>query len=82
MNQGMGQPNLNTDLVRNIAVPFPPPTEQREIADFLDMRCQRSRELVLLNQNQIAKFREYRQALISAAVTGKLAVPQEVNHAD
>jgi hypothetical protein len=30
------------------------------------------------NADQIAKLREYCQALISAAVTGKLTIPREV----
>ncbi len=48
------------------------------LAGRLALSTSRIDGVIRLNAAQITKLREYRQALISAAVTGKLALPQEV----
>jgi len=78
MYQGMGQPNLNTNLVGGIIVPMPPPEEQVAIAASLDETVDRTRRLVETVRNGIARLQEYRTALISAAVTGQIDVRGEV----
>jgi type I restriction enzyme, S subunit len=51
--------------------------EQRRIGDFLDAKTRKIDVLVLKVNHAIAKLREYRTALISAAVTGKVRVGSE-----
>ncbi|MCL7414421.1 MAG: hypothetical protein M8353_12565, partial [ANME-2 cluster archaeon] len=52
----------------------PPLPEQRAIAAFLDRETERIDTLTTKIRESISKLREYRTALISAAVTGKIDV--------
>ncbi|EIW89056.1 restriction modification system DNA specificity subunit [Alishewanella agri BL06] len=74
VKQGSGQPNLNTDIVKNIFIAVPPTEEIENIVNFsLKVREQFSKLI-----NEAATFSnllsERRSALISAAVTGKIDV--------
>jgi hypothetical protein len=53
---------------------IPPVEEQRAIADFLDHASSNIDRITAKTRAQISKFQEYRTALISAAVTGKIDV--------
>ena len=66
------QLNLNTDTVGEIKLPFPPIAEQQAIAAFLDRKTAQIDELIGKKERLIELLREYRQTLISAAVTGKI----------
>ncbi|AKB67592.1 restriction endonuclease subunit S [Methanosarcina mazei] len=52
--------------------------EQRLIADFLDRETEKIDTLINKISAQIEKLKEYRTTLISAAVTGKIDVREEV----
>jgi len=56
----------------------PPLSEQRAIAAFLDRETEHIDTLTTKIQKSISKLREYRTALISAAVTGKIDVREEL----
>jgi restriction endonuclease S subunit len=60
--------------VRNLFVPIPPPTEQRAIADYLDRETNKIDRMVAKVEEAIERLQEYRTALITAAVTGKIDV--------
>lgn len=68
------QLNLNTDTIGNIRVPVPPPRELDEIIEVIDADVEKANTLVEKVQTALALLLERRQALISAAVTGKLEV--------
>ena len=55
-------------------MPVPPLPKQKAIAVFLDRETGRIDGLVDKVRKAIDKLREYRSALISAAVTGKIDV--------
>jgi type I restriction enzyme S subunit len=55
-------------------VPLPPLPEQAAIAAFIETATARLDAIISKTREQIAKFHEYRTALISAAVTGKIDV--------
>lgn len=74
MNQGSGQPNLNTDIVKAISIPLPPFNEQNEIIAFLDVQTAKIDTLIAKARQAIELMKERRTALISAAVTGKIDV--------
>ena len=74
LSSGNTQENLNAEKVRNIPVFFPSLPEQRAIADYLDAETARIDALVTNLQRQIELLTERRQAVIIAAVTGKLDV--------
>jgi type I restriction enzyme S subunit len=72
LRQGAGQPNLNTDLVKATIMPVPPLDEQTEIVKGLDLVSERRGSSQAIIAMAIDRLREYRAALITAAVTGQL----------
>ena len=68
------QLNLNTDTIGDISVPVPLPDEQQAIVQFLDNETARIDALIVKIHEAIDHLREFRTALISAAVTGKIDV--------
>ncbi|MCA3234838.1 MAG: restriction endonuclease subunit S [Cupriavidus sp.] len=68
------QPNIGMGVIGNLAVVLPPVAEQRLIADFLRIETERMNGLIERAQIAIARLTEYRQALITSAVTGKIDV--------
>jgi len=67
--------NLTTTARRKVGLP--PPDEQREIVGALDEGGERFRAIVTKVQEAIDRLKEFRTALISAAVTGKIDVREE-----
>jgi len=63
-----------TETLKNIRIPLPTTTEQQAIADFLDRETARIDGLISKINQAIEKLQEYRSALITAAVTGKIDV--------
>ena len=60
---------LNLDLIGDIQCPLPEIQEQRFIANFLDQETSRIDTLISEKERLISLLQEYRQALISHAVT-------------
>jgi type I restriction enzyme S subunit len=65
---------LDRNDFKNTQVVIPPVDEQKKIADFLDRETAKIDEMVKKTELQIEKLQEYRQALITSAVTGKIMV--------
>ena len=70
--------NLHLDKIREFFFATPPILEQRTIAAFLGIETERLDNIIKKVQESITKLHEYRTALISAAVTGKIDVRKEV----
>jgi type I restriction enzyme S subunit len=70
------QLNLNTDTVGSIKIGFPPLPEQAAIAAYLDKETAKLDALVGKVEETVERLQEYRTALITAAVTGKIDVRQ------
>ena len=65
---GNGQPNLNTGLIREIPIPFPPAPEQRAIAGALsDVDA-----LLGAQEALLAKKRDLKAAAMQQLLTGKI----------
>ena len=60
INQGMGQPNLNTTLLSNLKIPIPPISEQREIAKILE----NSDEQIMVIKNYLENTHNLRKTLL------------------
>ncbi|HAS6047177.1 restriction endonuclease subunit S [Vibrio vulnificus] len=75
---GNGQPNLNTELIRNIQVPFPPLKEQIAISKAL------SDVDALINEIEklIAKKQAIKTATMQTLLTGKKRLPQFAKNED
>lgn len=68
---GNGQPNLNTGIIRGIAVPFPDAQEQRAIAVILS-------DVDALNEGLdrlVVKKRDLKQAVMQQLLTGQTRLP-------
>jgi len=68
------QNNLNEFKVKNMPLFLPSLFQQKTIADFLDRETAKIDEMMKKVGTQIEKLQEYRQALISNVVTGKVMV--------
>lgn len=64
--------------LRRMHVAIPPADEQRRIADYLDHHASQIDTLIAESEKLIELSRERRSALITAAVTGQIDIPQEV----
>ena len=53
---------------------LPPLKKQEKIVDYLDQKTQETNELIAAERRKIQLLKEYRQSLISEAVTGKIDV--------
>jgi type I restriction enzyme S subunit len=74
---GVSYPAINASELITFNIVIPPLPEQSAIAAFLDRETGRIDTLVKKIQESISKLREYRTALISAAVTGKIDVRED-----
>ena len=75
---GSAQPKLTADRLGGIQLPVPPIAEQTAIADFLEAMTLKLDDLVAKTVMAIDYLIEYRQALITSAVTGKIDVREAV----
>jgi type I restriction enzyme S subunit len=65
---------LYFDKFGAISVPFPPPEEQKAIADYLDTKTAQIDQIIQTINTQIEKLKELRKTLINDVVTGKIRV--------
>ena len=70
---GLGKPSIE-----NLFLIIPTDSEQQQIANFLDHKTEQIDELITIEHRKIELLKEYRQSLISEAVTGKIDVRKEV----
>lgn len=77
LSNGGGQPNLNQDDLRKLKIPIPSYEEQINIAEYLDQETIKIDHLCETVNQTIGRLKEYRTALITQAVTGKIKVTDE-----
>ena len=68
---------INIRDLKRARIPVPPRSEQPEIASFLTAEARKFEGLSSMMRSAINHLKEYRTALISAAVTGKIDVRNE-----
>jgi len=75
-SQGQGSTfkELSRDKLGNVKLVTPHPPEQQAIADYLDSETEEIDLLINKVYDSIDKLREYRMAVISATVTGKIDI--------
>jgi type I restriction enzyme S subunit len=71
---GSAQQQLSNAVLSNVFIPLPPLPEQQAIADFLDRETAKIDTLSTKVNTVIERLKEYRTAIISSAVTGKIDV--------
>ncbi|MCG9126297.1 restriction endonuclease subunit S [Candidatus Poribacteria bacterium] len=70
-------PGLNRENAESQHVPQITIAQQTQIADFLDQKTKQIDDLINAENKKIELLKEYRQSLISEAVTGKIDVCNE-----
>ena len=71
------QPNISSNDIANINIPLPELNEQNEIVQFLDSKMENVETIISKYQKEIELLKEYKTALISEVVTGKVDVRNE-----
>lgn len=72
------QPKINKDNLKSLYVPFPPKSEQDDIANFLNEKLNLIDKLILKEKSIIKKIVEYRKSIISLAVIGDNSVSNRI----
>ena len=73
-SQSAAQPGLSVDHIKNFFIPIPSPNEQDVIAVYLDHKTTKIDQTISKIEKQIDLLQEYRTAIISNVVTGKIDV--------
>ena len=75
---GSAQPKLTQEALMSIQLFEPSVSEQNEIYEFINLESQRMNSLISKTQQEINLLKEYKTALISEVVTGKVDVREDV----
>jgi type I restriction enzyme S subunit len=70
--------SLSQGLLKRLLVLLPDLKEQKEISDFLDVKTKGIDTIISKTEKEIELLNEYKTALISEVVTGKVDVREEV----
>lgn len=71
---GTAQRNISVPILQRLPVVEPPFDEQQQIIDYIKQETSKMDALIRKHSQIMEKIREYRTALISEAVTGKIDV--------
>jgi len=74
MSYGGGQPNISQEIIKSLRIPLPERNEQYAIITYLDHKTTKIDQTTSKIERQINLLKEYRTALISEVVTGKIDV--------
>lgn len=75
---GVAYPTISARELVEIEIAVPPIGEQEEIAEFLGSKIEQYNKLISLEAKRIGLLEEYRQSLISSAVTGKIRITEDM----
>ena len=71
---GGNREGLTFEAIKEFIIPLPDKSSQSDIVRHVENSIRRIEDLEIKNKSQIEKLKEYRQSLISEAVTGKIDV--------
>lgn len=77
-SQRVAMPKINRETIADIPLAIPPNQEQNQIVEFIQRQTEYVDRTYGMIQLQINLLQEYRQSLITAAVTGKIDIREEV----
>lgn len=75
---GVIYPAINPNALVGIKIAVPPKDEQLKIAEYLDTKISKFGDLIAFEMKRVDLLNEYRQSLISAAVTGKIKITEDM----
>lgn len=73
---GMGVPHLTQEVLKNVKILLPPMDEQKEIANYLDSKCNEINAIIADKKAQLETLADYKKSLIYEYVTGKKQVKE------
>ena len=73
MGSGLRQ-NLNWKELRKLLLPLPPLAEQEAIVTYVNRKTEEIDHLIAMTEQEMARVRELKQALIADVVTGRISV--------
>lgn len=74
LNTSSAQPLITGSKVMNVKIPLPSLSEQTAIATYLDKKCAEIDNLIADVEHQIDLLKEYKQSVITEAVTGRAGI--------
>jgi len=74
LSQSAAQPGIAVGVIKNERFPYPPLSEQKEIAAYIEAASQKIETAIGLKQQEIEKLKEYKGSLINEVVTGKVKI--------
>lgn len=77
-SKGSIMEGLNSSIVKQLTLMTPPISEQQQIIEHLDNQTRLFDKTVSMEEKRIEFLKEYRQSLISSAVTGKVRVTEDM----
>lgn len=72
--QGAKMPRAEWEFIKTLEIAYPSVKEQQKIIEYIDLEIAKIKGVMKKIETQIEKLQEYRQALVSDAVTGKIKV--------
>jgi type I restriction enzyme S subunit len=79
LSMGSTIPTIGMPDIHSLSAPVPPSTEQEVICEYIDAECSKLDQTAAQVEAAASCLREYRSALITAAVTGKIDVRQHAS---
>lgn len=74
MGKSNTQKNIYLNEFKDIKAILPPLSEQKEIAQYIEMASAKIETAMSLKEQEISKLQEYKSSLINSVVTGKVRV--------
>lgn len=65
-------PAITSNDFADLKIPLPPLQEQKQIANFLDEKCEKINSVIEKTKKQIELIKEYKNTLINEAVCGRI----------
>ncbi|EAI3916702.1 hypothetical protein YZ60_00125 [Campylobacter upsaliensis] len=69
---GSNYPAITSNDFADLKIPLPPLQEQKQIANFLDKKCEKINSAIEKTKRQIELIKEYKNTLINEAVCGRI----------
>ncbi|EOX0543365.1 restriction endonuclease subunit S [Campylobacter upsaliensis] len=74
---GSNYPAITSNDFADLKIPLPPLQEQKQIANFLDEKCEKINSAIEKTKKQIELIKEYKNTLINEAVCGRVACSRD-----